>query len=246
MRKADLLNSSISLLGLVFMIAPLASAPKFPVTESASNRKDWIDLFDGQTLNGWKGDPVYWRVEDNSIVGEVTPETILENNSFLIYQGDAPPNFELLVEYRVSPEGNSGVQYRSEVFKQVPWALKGYQADIHGRDRWTGQNYEERGRTFLALRGQVTLLETGKPAVVIGSLGDKDELQEKVKKEDWNAYHIIVNGNVLTHILNGHVMSVVVDNDTENRRTDGRIGVQVHVGPPMKIEFRTIRLRPLD
>ncbi len=40
-------------------------------------------------------------------------------------------------------------------------------------------------------------------------------------------------------------MSEVIDNDVQNRRTIGSIGVQVHVGPPMKVEFRNIRLKIL-
>jgi len=41
------------------------------------------------------------------------------------------------------------------------------------------------------------------------------------------------------------VMCQVVDDDPEQRRMEGLLGVQVHVGPPMKIEYRSIRLKPL-
>ncbi len=67
-----------------------------------------------------------------------------------------------------------------------------------------------------------------------------------IKNDDWNSYHLIVRGNTMTHILNGHVMSVVVDDDPEHRKFDGLLGVQVHVGPPMKIEYRNFRLKPLE
>ncbi len=40
-------------------------------------------------------------------------------------------------------------------------------------------------------------------------------------------------------------MSEVIDDDTTNRKFEGLIGVQVHVGPPMKIEYRSILLKPL-
>ena len=86
------------------------------------------------------------------------------------------------------------------------------------RNRYTGQNYEERGRTFNALRGQITRILPGKKAEVIGSLGNPKELESFIKKDDWNSYHLIVRGNTLIHILNGHVMSMVIDDDTENRR----------------------------
>ena len=86
------------------------------------------------------------------MVGEVTPETLLERNSFIVWKGGTPADFELKMEYRVSPEGNSGINYRSVKVPGVAHALKGYQLDIDGPGQWTGQNYEERGRTFLALR----------------------------------------------------------------------------------------------
>ena len=219
-----------------------------PIKASAASDADsgFELIFDGKTLDGWQGDPKYWRVENGCLVGEVTPETILKQNSFIIWRSDRPRDFELKVEYRVSARGNSGINYRSVEVPGQPWALRGYQADIDGEDQWTGQNYEERGRTFLAMRGEMVRLEEGKKPLLTASLGDKKGLQAFVKKEDWNEYHLIVRGNVMVHILNGHVMSLVIDDDVKNRRFDGLLGVQVHVGPPMKIEYRNFRLKRLS
>jgi hypothetical protein len=80
--------------------------------------------------------------------------------------------------------------------------------------------------------------------VLVSSLGDNSELGALVT-DDWNAVHIIARGNMLTHIVNGRVMSITIDDDTPNRPADGLIGMQVHVGPPMKIEYRNIRLKTL-
>jgi hypothetical protein len=123
--------------------------------------------------------------------------------------------------------------------------LKGYQSDIDGKGEWNGQNYEERGRTFLALRGQVTRASGKETTEIIGSAGDKDELQSFIKKEDWNECHLIIRNNIMIHLINGHVMSIVIDDDKKGRSRKGLIGVQVHVGPPMKIEYRNIRLKEL-
>ena len=202
-------------------------------------------IFDGKTLQGWEGDPKYWRVENGCLVGEVTPETLLKQNSFIIWRGGVTRDFELKVEYRVSSRGNSGINYRSVEVTNAPWAMRGYQADIDGAGQWTGQNYEERGRTFLALRGQVTRLEEGKTPLIVASLGETNDLAAVIRKEDWNECHLIVRGSVMTHILNGRVMSVVIDDDAARRRLDGLLGVQVHVGPPMKIEYRNFRLKPV-
>ena len=200
-------------------------------------------IFDGKTLSGWEGDSTYWRVEDGALVGEVTPETLLEQNSFIIWRGGTTEDFELKVEYRVSAEGNSGINYRSIEVPEQKWALKGYQADIDGAGRWTGQIYEERGRTFLASRGQFTEVTDDGTPTIRASLGDSTEILSYVEKEDWNEYHLIVRGNVLIHIINNRIMSMSVDNDPEQRRSEGLLGVQVHVGPPMKIEYRNFRLK---
>ena len=45
------------------------------------------------------------------------------------------------------------------------------------------------------------------------------------------------------HILNGHLMCTVIDDDPPHRMSKGLIGVQVHVGPPMKVEYRNFRLK---
>ena len=230
--------------GSLLMFAQSRSMPS-----EGSDETGFEPIFDGMTLDGWKGDTNYWRVENGCIVGEVTPTNLLKVNSFLVWHGSTNRDFELKVEYRVSDKGNSGINYRSVMATNGPWAMRGYQADIDGANKYNGQNYEERGRQFLALRGQVTRVIEGK-AQVIGALGTvnngTNELDFVFKTNDWNEYHVIASGNVMTHILNGRVTSVVIDEDAKNRRANGLIGVQVHVGPPMKIEYRNFRLKNLD
>lgn len=216
-----------------------------PFPEETGEETGFRPIFDGKTLEGWTYDPVYWRVEEGRMIGEVTPETLLERNSFIIWREGAPADFELKLEYRVSAQGNSGINYRSSEAEGVPDALKGYQLDIDGAGDWTGQNYEERGRTFLALRGQVTRVEPDRKPQVIGSTGDKDALFGEIAEEGWNRCHIIARGGTLIHLINGKVMSIVVDDDPQNRTLSGLIGMQVHVGPPMTVEFRNIRLKEL-
>ena len=204
-------------------------------------------LFDGKSLAGWDGDPKYWRVENGAMVGEITPETIIKSNTFIIWQGGAPADFELKAEYRITSGGNSGLNYRSVVVPDPvtpanKFAMRGYQFDIDGGNRYTGQNYEEKGRLFHALRGQVTHIVGGQKPVLLSSLGDTTALAEFITK-DWNAIHLIIRGNTLIHILNGHVMCVVIDDDAPNRTMKGQIGVQVHVGGPMKVEYKNFRLK---
>ncbi len=236
------------------------ASDKREAVETPATAGEFISIFDGESLNGWEGDPDYWRVENGTIVGEITPEKPLPANSFLIWQDGEPQNFEFKAEFRISESGNSGVNYRSEQIDDIPYALRGYQADIDGMNRYTGQNYEERKRTTLAYRGQKTIISSPntseaseglrahvvknawQPTEVVASLGESDSLKTHIKQEDWNEIHLVVKGNRLQHYVNEVLMSDVTDEDQQNRAMGGLLGLQVHRGPPMKVEYRNIKL----
>jgi hypothetical protein len=240
---------------LALGIVLTAQQPAAPYAPKQSDRPEALSgdepgfqpIFDGKTLTGWEGDPTYWRVEEGSIVGEITPATVIKSNTFIIWRGGRPRDFELKLEYRITPTGNSGINYRSVLVPDAvtpgnQFAMRGYQLDIDGRKTYAGNNYEEKGRLFLAVRGQMTRVVGGRPPVLVSTFGDPADLG-KVVTDDWNAAHVMARGHTLTHLINGRIMSIVVDDDGQNRPADGLIGVQVHVGPPMKVEYRNIRLK---
>ncbi|SPF56686.1 conserved exported hypothetical protein [Candidatus Sulfopaludibacter sp. SbA4] len=242
---------------LLSSLGAVSAAAQQPYVPKQSDRPEpatgdeagFQPIFDGKTLNNWEGNPKYWRVEDGTLVGEVTPETLLKSNTFIIWRGGAPKDFELKADYRITSGGNSGINYRSVVVPDTVtpdnwFAMRGCQADIDGQNRYTGQNYEEKGRLFLAQRGQVTHVVGGRKPIILSTIGDANDLAAFITK-DWNSYHLIVRGNTLVHMLNGRLMSVVIDDDAPNRTFEGLIGVQVHVGGPMKIEYRNFRLKNL-
>jgi Domain of Unknown Function (DUF1080) len=217
--------------------------PSMPEPYVADSHEGFQAIFDGKSMTNWDGDPDHWRVENGELVGETTTEKPLKVNTFAIWRGGQPKDFELKVEYKMNAT-NSGIQYRSvEMPSVAKWVLKGYQADIDFDNRWTGQLYEERGRGFLALRGQTTYIGDGQKPRIIGNLETSDALKALIKVNDWNQVHVIARGNTLVHIVNGHVMAVVVDDDTKGRADSGLIGFQLHMGPPMKAEFRNIWLK---
>jgi Domain of Unknown Function (DUF1080) len=212
-------------------------------------------IFDGQTLKGWDGDSRFWRVENGAIVGQTTPENKLDENTFLIWRGGEPADFELKLEFRINAT-NSGIQFRSVHLPQGSpdgrggelkgkWVMKGYQYDIDFANTFTGQIYEERGRGFLAMRGQMTYVPPdGSTPKILGSLQvGADDLKGVIKINDWNQAEIMARGNRIVQILNGHVVSMVVDDDAKGRAMSGLIGFQMHVGEPMKVEFRNIWLK---
>ncbi|NCA30989.1 MAG: DUF1080 domain-containing protein, partial [Chitinophagia bacterium] len=146
--------------------------------ESASSHKPlaatstFIDIFDGKTFNGWKADTSVWHIENGCFVGEVTASKQIKTNSFLIYTKSKAGDFEFKAKFKISKGGNSGVNYRSEELADIPYALKGYQADIDGENVYTGQNYEERGRGFLAMRGQNATINNSKDAFIIKNIAN--------------------------------------------------------------------------
>ena len=69
-------------------------------------------------------------------------------------------------------------------------------------------------------------------------------MKSLIKGDDWNDLQIIARGNTLIQLINGRVMSIVVDDDTANRKMAGEIGIQLHkTAAAMKIESRNIRLK---
>jgi len=241
-------NSNVArLLMLIFFIFFVScSQANSDSTKTTETGKDGFkQIFDGKTFNGWDADKNVWRIENGCFVGEVTPSKQIKTNSFLIWRGEKPSDFEFIAEYRINEGGNSGVNYRSQELPDINYAVKGYQADIDGKNVYTGQNYEERGRGFLAMRGQKVSLERDKKPTVLETISNDEELKSHIKKNDWNEIHLIVKGNHMQHYINGVLMSETTDNDTINQQFSGVIGLQVHVSESMKVEYKNIRYKNL-
>lgn len=229
-----------------FRIIVFVAMLSISLTSPAQQMKDgFVKIFDGKSMAGWDADTTFWKVKDNCFVGEVTPQTPIKTNTFLIWRGGLPADFELKAKYRISADGNSGINYRSEELPNIKYALKGYQADIDGGNVYTGQNYEERGRGFLAKRGEIALLKKDTKPTITGSVGNGDSLKAKILTNDWNDIHIIVRGNHMQHYINGVLMSEVTDEDPEKRKMSGLLGFQVHVSKTMKVEYRKVFLKEL-
>ncbi len=200
------------------------------------------EIFDGKSLDGWDGNPKFWRVEDGCITGQTTKENPTDGNTFLIWRKGVVGDFQLTLEYKIVG-GNSGIQYRSFEVPEKKWVIGGYQGDFEAGDRYSGILYGERFRDILCDRGQKTVIGADHKPKVVGSVGDSDELQKQIKKEDWNNYEITAKGFHFVHKINGHVTADCTDEDVEMRRKSGILALQLHAGPAMKVQFRNIRLK---
>ena len=201
-------------------------------------------LFNGKDLTGWSGLPDHWTVEDGAITGYTTAENPLKNNTFLVWTGGKVDNFELRLRYRIY-HGNSGIQYRSTLIDPAKMIVGGYQADFEAGTTYSGILYEERGRGILAERGQRTQVVdagTGHKVITLGRMAESAALQANILSEDWNDYLIIADGNHVQHFINGRCTADVVD-DSAKAPKSGILALQIHVGPPMKVQFQDIKLK---
>ncbi len=214
------------------------------VDEAASQEKGFFPLFDGKTLDNWDGNPEFWSVEDGALTGTTTRENPVKGNTFLIWRGGEVDDFELRLKVKIIG-GNTGIQYRSEDRGQ--WVVAGYQADFEAGITFSGILYHERGRGILARRGQKTMVtnENGKHKVtVVKSLGESADIQAVIKPEQWNDYTIIAKGYEFTHLINGRITVEVTDLDEKSRKSSGILALQLHAGPPMRVQYKDIRINP--
>ncbi len=237
-----------------------------------NDHEGWTSLFDGASLKGWDGDTSYWHVESGAITVESTCERPT-GTVYLVWQGEAADFEMKLEMRGEGAAVNSGVQYRGAIqiprppaapprapqgncpsgqprgsqpsaASQAKWNMSGAQFDFDGRNAYSGQYYEQAtGRGIIAWRGQVVRTEQGKKPRLLATLGDRDELGGYVKIENWNQLHIIARGNTMTHIINGHVMSVLIDDDPTMFKKSGLIGFEIE--GTGKIGIRNIYLKKL-
>ena len=184
--------------------------------DAAGADEQFRPIFDGKTLKGWDGNPKFWSVEDGPLPA-TTADNPAKGNTFLIWRGGRPANFELKCEFRMPNHGfaNSGVQFRSweEPKKWGRWAVGGYQADMDDTGKYVGDLYCERDRGQVAKRGQKVVIGDDHQGKVVGSVGDPAELLAKWKKYEWNDYDILADGNHIVLKINGYVTANVIDND---------------------------------
>jgi len=222
------------------------------------NRTGWTPLFDGRSLAGWDGNPQVWSVENGTITAVSTAERRV-GSTHLIWSGGEPGDFELKLEVKLDGDIHSGIAYRSAVdaVRPIPqssmtlsipidpkWTLYGPGLDFDA-DRKMAGNVEERGtpRREIAWRGGLVRAERNARPRLIGTVGDADALMARIRSNDWNQVHIIARGHHLIHIVNGELMTMLIDDDASYFRPSGRIGLQIEMYGAGRVNFREIWLK---
>ena len=200
-----------------------------------------VSLFNGKDLTGWEGMPGWWTVEDGALTSESTPEKPCQRANYLFWRGGQPSDFELTIDFKLSEKGNSGIQIRSE--EKPGWDTFGYQADMTGDGSLIGFVYHHQ-HGLIGGRGEnSTIAPDGEKTVE--KTGDPEKLLEKYKPGEWNTYRIVCEGPGISIYLNGALMSRITDHRFTERTSRGIIALQMHPGPPMKVQFKNIRLKTL-
>jgi len=247
---------------------PAAGASRFkePDPIDFGEHTGFVQIFDGATLRGWDGNPAVWRVENGALVGESTQEKP-SGNSYISYHGTdggVSKDFDLKLEIKVEKGGGSGIQYRSQVglpwLRARPgdtsinlnWMMTGPQADfwypVSPRNFvWTGQFYSENTPAgIIAWRGQVANSEPGHAPRLIANIADRAALGGYIRINDWNEYLIVARGGTFIHVINGQLMSVLLDDDpASSNNKPGLIGFEIE-GAPCKVSIRNVWLKKLS
>ncbi|HPA17088.1 MAG TPA: DUF1080 domain-containing protein [Verrucomicrobiae bacterium] len=206
----------------------------------AASASDWMELFDGKTLEGWvqKNGTAKYTVEDGAIVGRTTEGS---PNSFLCTVREYG-DFELEFDVRVHDKLNSGVQIRSKTKDQSVFARMGA-----GVGRVYGPQVEiEASGAKGAEAGYVYGEATGR-----GWLTPKDRLvpHKKFKDGEWNHFRVVAKGPRIQTWINGQPIEDLTDEAIFQSHPRGFIGLQVHGIPkgqgPYDVAWRSIRLKEL-
>ena len=205
--------------------------------------QEFQSLFNGKDLSGWMGKEQFWKVEKGAIVGETTNDNPTNGNTFLIWQGGMVQDFEFtcMVKFKGN---NSGVQYRSQPVGDLKeCVLRGYQADLHPKQDFFGMLYGEKfgRRGIIAKRWQKADARGDKDVKILGAVGDKTQLNG----EEWNKLTVLVVGNRLVHKVND-VVTVDVTENHPDAIAKGYLGLQLHQGAPMRVEFKAVKYREIS
>jgi hypothetical protein len=233
-------------LSALIALAVLPGRPAARAERPAADADGFVTIFNGKDLTGWDGLDGYWSVKDGVISGHETKEN--SKQTFLVWTGGKVGDFELHLKYRfATPDGNSGIQFRSKILDPKTFRVGGYQADFDAQAGYDGSIYDEAGvaggRGTMSNRGDRTVWDVENKRHNT-KLGDED-LKKYVKVGEWNHVVLVARGNHVTYTINGHLMTDLTD-DSPKALKDGVLAFQLHAGYTMEVQFKDVRIKMLD
>jgi hypothetical protein len=242
----------VSIVVFIVCFLPLFASALDPPTEAPPESNMEI-IFNGKDLTGWEGDPRLWTVKEGVIHGETTEQNVAQGNTFVIWKGGAPKDFELRLSFRCNATNNSGIQYRSKHITEGvknAWVVRGYQHEIRNESKFpnvSGFIYDEGGkRGRLCLVGEKAVWPSeGEKKVESNNLINEGDFGKLFQLDGWNDVVIIAKGNRIQHYLNSRLILDFTDADPKLALSEGIIALQLHAGKPMWAEYKNIRIKQL-
>ena len=181
--------------------------------------KAFEPLFDGTSLDGWTATPGgTWKVVDGAIVG-TSPKS--ERRHGILLSDRQFSDFVVKAKFRLV-SGDSGFYFRAgRVNSSV--GVHGFQVEVDETQE-TGGLYETGGRAWVK---RPTAEAIKKRAYEIGK---------------WTDLELTARGGDVVVKINGVVSSVLKE---DKGRRKGHIGLQLHGGQQMHVEYRDIAIREL-
>lgn len=219
--KTNLMKKALFILSSLFLLTSLTSC-----AEEISESADFIPLFDGKALDGWKN-PYSWGSAE--VVDGVIH--LRGDKKFFLVTEKTYADFILEAEVLL-PEGeaNSGVMFRAHA---EPGNVYGYQCEVDGSARnWTGGLYDEARRAWFI---------SPKKSDPQSIENFKKRAGNTFNRDDWNRLRITCKGNQIQIEVNGVLTTDVVD----EMDAKGVIGIQHHGEKGKVYRFRNIRIKEL-
>jgi hypothetical protein len=208
----------LSVLSAIYLLASAFTPHPSSQKSRDNNKRKWVSLFDGKTLQGWHTLPGgEWKVENGAVVGRSDKQ---DPRHGLLVTDKAFDNFEVQVKYKAIA-GNSGLYFRAEEVGGVV-GVHGFQAEID-------PNYDAGG-----------LYETGGREWVVKPT--PDEVKTWYKPGEWNTMSVRAEGDRITVHVNGKKTAELLN---DPGRKKGHIALQLHGGMDMHVLFKSVRIRTL-
>jgi 3-keto-disaccharide hydrolase len=228
--------AAIAMLFLAFGVNAARAADAAPNTLSDQEKKAGFKLlFDGKTTNGWrsfKQDKINpgWQVKDGAL-------TRASEGAGDIVSNDPYEAFELLIDYKISPGGNSGIMFHVDESQDTPWMTG---PEIQIQDNVGGHDPQKSGWLYQLYQPQT---DATKPA------------------GDWNSLRIIIapKGQKSSVYMNGQKYYEFVkgSDDWNDKVKKSKFGQMPNFGKPTKgyislqdhgddVAYRNIKIRVID
>ena len=210
---------------MLLRFVPLALLWIMSFAPLAGGEEDWISLFDGRSLEGWRAseDPNTFSVEGGVLI-------VHGKRSHLYYEGPvrghAFTDFEFRAEVMTKPGANSGIYFHT-AYERSGWPRQGYEIQINN----THSDWRRTGSLY----------------------GVKDVRTSPARDHEWFTVRIRVEGKRITAWVNDQQTIDYIEPEKPDRswrrarRVLGRgtFALQGH-DPGSEVHFRNIAVRPLD